>query len=144
MPSKGGRQSKISLKENGVVSFNSKENVNSFCRFFSNLADSLLQKLPRPKNKFGIQTTEEYYEQIRNKCEDFVLHNVDVTRSDKILKNLDVAKPSRIDQISAKFLKNGAPVIAIHLANSINMSIKVDTFPSKCKIAKIKPALKWN
>ena len=23
--------------------------------------DSLLQKLPRPKTKFGIKTTEEYY-----------------------------------------------------------------------------------
>ena len=33
---------------------------------------SLKQKLPRPKNKFGIKTSEKYYKQIRNKCEDFV------------------------------------------------------------------------
>ena len=70
MPSKGGRQSKISLKENGVVSFDPKRNANIFCRFFSNLANSLLLKLPRPKNKFGIKTTREYYKEIRNKCED--------------------------------------------------------------------------
>ena len=38
-------QSKLSVKEDGVVSFNSKDNANIFCRFFSNLADSLLQKL---------------------------------------------------------------------------------------------------
>ena len=50
----------------------------------------------------------------------------------KILKNLDVAKASGIDQISVRFLKDDAPVMAIHLANIINMSIKLDTFPSKC------------
>ena len=131
IPSIGGMQSKISLKENGVVSFNSKCNANSFCKFFSNLADSLLQKLPRPKNKFEIKTTESYYKHIRIECEDFVLRNVDVTTIDKILKNRSI-------QISAKFLKDGAPITAIHLANIINVSIKL----SKCKIAKIKPLLK--
>ena len=35
-----------------------------------------------------------------------------------ILKNFDVAKASRIGQISAKFLKGGVPVIATHLTNS--------------------------
>ena len=55
---------------------------------------------------------------------------------EKILKNLDVAKTPRLDQISARFLKDGAPVISIHLANIINLSIKIDTFPSQCKIAK--------
>ena len=38
----------------------------------------------------------------------------------------------------AKFLKNGAPVRAINFANVINLPIKLDNFPSKCKIAKIK------
>ena len=40
---------------------------------------SLLLKLLRPKKKFGIKTTREYYKQIRNKCEDFALHNVYIT-----------------------------------------------------------------
>ena len=65
MNSKGERQSKISLKENDVVSFDSKKNAYTFCRFFSNLADSILQKFPRTKKKrFGIKTTGGYYEQI--------------------------------------------------------------------------------
>ena len=142
MSPKGGRQWKISLKENVVVSFDPKKNANIFCRFFSNSADSLLLKLPRPKNKFGIKTTTEYYKEIHYKCEDFVFHNVDITSVEKILKNLDVAKASGIDQISTRFLKDGAPVIAIHLPNIINLSIKLDKFPSQCKIAKIKPLFK--
>ena len=142
MPSKGGRQSKISLKENGVVSFDPKKNANIFCRFFSNLAGSLLLKLSRLETKFEIKTTRVYYKEIPNKCKDFVLHNVDVTSVEKILKNLDVTKASGIDQTSARFLKDGAPVIAIHLTNIINLSIKLDTFPSQCTIAKIKPLFK--
>ena len=47
-----------------------------------------------------------------------------------------------MDQISARFVKDGAPVITIHLANIINLSIKLDTFPWQCKIAKIKPLFK--
>ena len=57
---------------------------------------------------------------------DFVLHNVDATTVNKILKNLDVTKVSQIHQFSAKFL-------SIFPA-SINLSIKLDTFPLKCKI----------
>ena len=50
MLSKGGRQSKISLKENNIVSFDSKNNENIFCRFFGNLVVSLLQTHARLKN----------------------------------------------------------------------------------------------
>ena len=139
MPSKKGRQCKISLKENGVVYFNSKDSANTFCRFFSSLANSLLQKLQPPKNKFGIKSTKEYYKKI---WINLVLDNVKVATVDKILNNLDVAKASGVDQISAKFLKDGAPVIPIQLANIINLLIKFDTFPLKCKLAKIKPLFK--
>ena len=135
MPSKGGRQSRISLKESGAVTFDSK-NANIFCRFFSNLADSLLQKLPHPKNKFRINTTRECCKQIWNKCEDFVLHNVEVRSVEKILKNLDVAKSDELDQIPDKFLKDSAQVIP--LANTIKLPIKLDTSLLQCKTAKTK------
>ena len=61
--------------------------------------DSLLQKLPRPKIN------------LESKLQDFILHNVEVTSVEKILKNLDVAKASGIVQVSAKFFKDGPPVM---------------------------------
>ena len=64
MPSERGRQSKILLKENGVVSYKSKNNAYIFCRFFSNVAGSLLRKLRHSKNKLAVKTREEYYQQI--------------------------------------------------------------------------------
>ena len=72
----------------------------------------------------------------------FILHDVDRTSVKNILRKLDVAKASGIDQISARFLKDGAPVIATHLANIINLSIEYDTYPSQCKIEKMKPLFK--
>ena len=63
--------------------------------------------------------------------------------SRKDFKELNVVKVSGIDQISARFLKDGAPVIAIYLTNIIiNLLMRLDTFPSQCKIAKIKPLFK--
>ena len=142
MPSKGRRQSKISLKENNVVSVNLRDIAKSFCRFFSKLVGLPLQKLPRSNNRFGIKTTEKCYKQIRNECDNFILDYVDVLTVYKILKNLDVTKPSEIDQTSAKFLKDGAPVIAVHPGNIVNLPIKLDIFPLKWKTSKIKLLLK--
>ena len=47
----------------------------------------------------------------------------------KILKNLYNVKASGIDQVSAEFLKDGAPVIAIHLVNIINRYNIINEIP---------------
>ena len=46
-----------------------------------------------------------------------------------------------MDQISAKFLRNGAEVLALFSRN-INLSIKQSTFLEDSKIAKLKPVFK--
>ena len=53
-------------------------------------------------------------------------------------KDFRSLKASWIDQVSAKFLKDDTPVIGIHLTNIFNLLMKINTFSSKCKIAKIK------
>ena len=45
-------------------------------------------------------------------------------------------------QISAKFLKDGVPVIDIYLAIIMNLMTKLDAFSPKCKTAKMKPLFK--
>ena len=44
-----------------------------------------------------------------------------------------------MDQIPAKFLRDGAEVLAFPLRNIINLLIKLSTFPEVCKIAKLRP-----
>ena len=76
MPPKGGRQSKILLKENGVVSFDSKKNANFFVGFSETQQTYCYKNSYEQKIKYVIKATREYYNQIRNVCEDFVLYNV--------------------------------------------------------------------
>ena len=64
------------------------------------------------------------------------------TSVEKILKGLSVAKASRINSTSSKVIKGCSAALALHLANIISLLIKLDTFPSKWKIAKTKPLFK--
>ena len=56
----------------------------------------------------------------------------------KILLSLDTSKAAGMDQILAKFLKDGAEVLDLPLRNIIKLS----TFPKESKIAKIEPIIK--
>ena len=54
------RKSKISLKKDGKIQFETLENTNIFKRFYSVLAGDLQEKLPKAPNKFTSQTTKNY------------------------------------------------------------------------------------
>ena len=47
-----------------------------------------------------------------------------------------------MDEISPRFLNNGTEVLAKPICDIINLSIKLSTFPDKCKIAKLAPLFK--
>ena len=60
----------------------------------------------------------------------------------KILKGLKPSKAAGIDNLSCKFLKDGADILARPISQLCNLSIKLNSFPRSCKIAKVKPLLK--
>ena len=60
----------------------------------------------------------------------------------KLLQDLDENKSADLDNISDKFLKDGATVLAKPISQICNLSIKYSIFPSDCKIAKLKPLFK--
>ena len=47
-----------------------------------------------------------------------------------------------MDEVSPRFLKVGAEVLAKLICDIINLSIKLSPFPDKCKIAKLTPLFK--
>ena len=51
-------------------------------------------------------------------------------------------KATSLDNLSGKFLKDGATVLAKPISQICNLSIKYSIFPSDCKIAKLKPLFK--
>ena len=60
----------------------------------------------------------------------------------KLLQDLDENKAVDLDNLSGKFLKDGATVLAKPISQICNLSIKYSIFPSDCKIAKLKPLFK--
>ena len=99
--------------------------------------------MPRAPNKFTSQTTKNYYAKTScNVSNDFEFSNVSEEDVKKILLSLDTSKAAGMDQIPAKFLRDGDEVLALPMENIINLSIKLSTFPGKCKIAKLKPIFK--
>ena len=57
-------------------------------------------------------------------------------------KACNINKAAGIDDVSGRFLKDGADVLAIPITQICNLSIKLSHFPKDCKLAKLKPLYK--
>ena len=103
-----------------------------FQKFYSNLA-----------NKFGLYSVEVYYKNVLQLPENkFIFHTIESNSVLKLLKNVGVNKAAGIDNISRRFLKDGADILAIPVTQICNLSIKLSHFPHDCKLAKLKPLYK--
>ena len=54
--------------------------------------------------------------------------------------NVDIA--TGIDNLSGKFLKDGANILAKPIPELCNLSIKYSLFSTNCQVAKLKPSKK--
>ena len=113
----------------------------TFAKFYSNLAESLLKNLPNSPNKFDINSVHHYYKNIELK-DNFNLNLTTEKKVVKVLQFIDISKAAGIDKISGRFLKDGANILAKPIAKICNISISPGLFPSDCKIAKLKPLYK--
>ena len=76
----------------------------TFAKFYSNLAESLLKNLPNSPNKFDINSVHHYYKNIELK-DNF---NLNLTTEKKVLEVLQfivISKAAGIDKISGRFSK---------------------------------------
>ena len=103
------------IESNNALTFDKKTIAKMFKDFFSNLAESLLIKLP------SITSEEEVF---------------------KTIKNINISKAAGINNISGKFLKDGAEILAKPLSEICNLSITSKAFPNACKVAKLKSIFK--
>ena len=54
------------------------------------------------------------------------------------MKNLEVTKAPGIDQISGKFIKDGARILTKPISELCNLPMTLGSFPDACKIVKVK------
>ena len=144
LPSKKNPSStNICLIKDNTISFEDKENANIFKKFYSTLADDLLNNLPPPPKIFGLSSVRQYYEKnLKIPYAHFKFNFVSEETVLKILKDMDENKAAGLDNLSGKFLKDGADILAKPISQICNLSIKYSVFPADCKIAKLKPLFK--
>ena len=146
LPSKESTSATICLEKDGILSFDPKTNAEIFKDFYSNLANNLVKKLPPPlpppPNKYGKTAVNNYYKKLNLREKNFSFAPVAPATILKLLKQLNPAKSAGIDNLTGKFLKEGAPVLASPITDLVNLSISLSLFPDDCKIAKLKPLYK--
>ena len=55
---------------------------------------------------------------------------------------MNIDKAAGIDNLSGKFLKDEANILAKPISELLNLSLKYSLFPTDCQIAKLKPLFK--
>ena len=140
LPSKKGSLTKICLEKDSITNFDDKKNANIFRNFYNSPADDLLNNLPPAPMRFGLPSVHQYYEKtLKLPRSNFKFDFISEDYILKFLKNINEDKAAGIDNLSGKFLKDGAAVIAKPISQIYNLSMKYSHFPTDCKIAKLKP-----
>ena len=129
------------LKVNKTVQHDTNLVLGKLKDYFSNLAGKLLKKLPKPPNKFTLNAVFQHYKGIIQ-SDSFNLATVSENTVLTISKNTKVSKAAGLDNLSGRFLKDGATVFAKPITDLCNLSITSGKFPDSCKIAKLKPIYK--
>ena len=109
--------------------------------FFSNLTKSLLIKLPNAPNEYTLESVFQSYSKFIIE-KPFYLCDTSEEELFKIMQNINISKAAEIDDLSGKFLKDEAEILAKPKSKICNLSITSSTFPNACKVAKPKPIFK--
>ena len=75
--------------------------------YYSTLAETLVKILPKPANKYTVNTVFKYYEHMILR-DYFQLASVSENSTPTILKTIKVSKAAGPDNLSKCFLKDGA------------------------------------
>ena len=141
LPSKTSSCEVNALKINSKVEHDFNSVLEGFRNYYSTLAANLIKMLPKPTNNYCINSVIKYYEHMFP-SDYFHLTSVSENSILTILKATQVSKAAGIDNLSGRFLKDGAKVLSKPISDLCNLSIISEKFPDPCKVAKLKPLYK--
>ena len=87
--------------------------------------------------KFGNKSVEDYY-MFNLDPKKLHFQTIQSRHISDLLKNCDINKAAGIDDLSGRFLKDGADILTMPITQICNLSIKFSHFLKDCKVAKIK------
>ena len=133
--------SNIGLKnEDDDVCFDSDFVANKFNRYFCNIAEKLVDKLP--SRTYREDRVQDYYKEKGIERNSFKFNVVEQLEVENMLRSLDISKSAGEDKISGKFLRDAAEVITSPLTYLMNLSLKSATVPDDFKMARVLPIYK--
>jgi len=141
---KSAEKSKLVLKINDNMCHDDKANANHFNNYFTTIASKLVDMLPNPFNEFSVHSKKfvDFYKNKGVKENSFKLSEVNENFVYKELINLNPCKSTGLDNISPRFLKDGACVLKNPILHIINLSLNNNDVPDDFKLAKVKPLYK--
>ncbi len=118
--------------------------ANYFNTFFTTVAETLARNLPVSPNKFttGTPTSQNYYTNKGILPNRFTPATVSTDFTLRELTKLKTDKSTGPDKSPARFLKDGAKIIAETLTRIMNISIMTGTVPKELKEALVTPLYK--
>ena len=143
---KSKNNSNIVLNINDELCHDSKLVANHINNFFTNVALKLVDKLPQVPKIFGVGSSklQEFYHNKGVSNRSCKLKSIEVEFVKKELKALNENKSTGLDDISSRFLKDGADILCIPILHIVNLSLTNSTVPSDFKKARITPLYKKN
>ena len=103
------------------------------------MAEKLINKLPKRPIHFAKQFLKDYYQEKGVVENYFHFLTVGEEEIENLLNGLTASKATGLDSLRARFLKDGAEVIACPLAHIINLSLHSSQIPEDMKNARVVP-----
>ena len=130
----------IGLDVDGSTTFDKLKVADTFNAFFTTVAN----KLSKAVNIFNSKFIHQYYKQkgvVQNAFSFSLLSETEVC---KMLKGLSPRKATGLDDLPARFIRDGAEGIAYPISYIINLSLKTGVVPDEMKTARVIPLYKKN
>ncbi len=141
---KSKEEGHIVLKINDKIEYDPVTIGNHVNTFFTTIANKLVSKLPHVPSLYTVdsQTFLDFYRDVeKGKLK---LCKVSVDFVSKELQSLNPNKSTGLDNISPRFLKDGAVFLAEPVTHIVNLSISTCQVPADFKTARVKPLFKKN
>ena len=117
---------------------------NTFNNFFTTVASTLVDKLPPCPGIYGWTHIQSFYKSLNVPSTGFQMSQVTEDSVLKILSSVNPSKATGLDQLSPKFIKDGAKLISSPLAHIVNLSLTSGIIPNDLKSARVTPIYKKN
>ena len=111
MPNKTLISNFRAIKDNNILTYDTRSISTVFKNFVSSLAGSLLIKLPNTPDKYNLESVINYYSSFTI-ADNFCLNKTSENKVLKIIKEIEISKAASMNKLSGQFLRDAAEILS--------------------------------